>query len=959
MSTSVTSRVQRVYGDVEQLAQRVDGQLGFARSLIELQPGRRRMIERAVMDAEEVARRVFADNDGSRVREGISEIERALLPAAELAKQYTIYCVGHAHIDMNWMWGWQETVAVVNDTFGTVLQLMEEFPDFIFSQSQASVYAIMQQYNPELFEAIRQKVKEGRWEVTASAWVEGDRNMVGGESLTRDLLYTRRYFKEHFGLEAEEVQIDWSPDTFGHPITVPMYLNKGGVKYVYLHRPGGLGPKRPGSFWWESPDGSKVLVVNDMIEAYNGQLNPDVIKPLVRSCKETGLKFDMFVYGVGDHGGGPTRRDLAMAKEMDCWPVFPNIKFSKAAEFYARLEREGSRLPTLRCELNTEVAGCYTTQALIKRSNRLAEHRLLDAEAACVVASKVAGVRCATSDMELAWRDALFVHFHDILPGSNVADSRHWALGLFQKTMASANMIETLALRGLAKGVDTSGGAGGDATSAVSRRATLGAGVGSGSERNCLSQPDLAGGPVKPLVIFNPCAWPREEIVEATLWSDVLASQITEEIRNRPISVRTPEGALIPAQKIEHGVAWGHAFVRVAFPVKVSGLGYATYTVVEQSCDAAAQKARQITAPHHCFYLMEERRKEGLKNEFLEVRIDPETGGVASLLDLRSGMNWRGPWQLEYLLEKPHRMSSWLIDNAVKRESPQVLAIDRQLDDGYKASVDVRLKIRESEFTLRYELRAGEPVLYMHLKGTWFERGTPQIGVPTLRFTMPLSDLDTAPRGTYEIPFGAIERETRDGEEVPALNWAMVSGVRGGKPAGLLLLNDCKHGHAVDQKVFNLTLIRSAYDPDPLSDIGQHEAQLAIRPFVGAFAVDEAMRSGKNFNRPLRVVSTSVHSGSMPRAQFGISVTGGGVVLTDVKRSEDGKGTICYLTNVTAAWKTATIRFNPELFGDLGMAEEVDLMERALPERSLNIRGNAVKVRIRGNSLVAVKLGNA
>jgi alpha-mannosidase len=141
----------------------------------------------------------------------VAEIEALLEPLSAAAQSYTMHCVGHAHIDMNWMWSWPETVAVTNDTFTTVLALMEEYPEFCFSQSQASVYAILEEHNPALLARVAEKVREGRWEVTASHWVEGDKNMASGESLCRHLLYTRKYMKHLFGLAPEDVQIDWSP----------------------------------------------------------------------------------------------------------------------------------------------------------------------------------------------------------------------------------------------------------------------------------------------------------------------------------------------------------------------------------------------------------------------------------------------------------------------------------------------------------------------------------------------------------------------------------------------------------------------------------------------------------------------------------------------------------------------------------------------------------------------------
>jgi len=335
------SRLQRAVltasGRARHLVEKFLAESGFAENLCELHADSAAEWHPLIKKANALVEKAVDGGSPDGLAAAVAEAESVLAPLGETAKSYTVHCVGHAHIDMNWMWSWPETVAVTNDTFTTVMRLMDEYPGFCFSQSQASVYAIVEQYNPDLLARMAERVKEGRWEVTASHWVEGDKNLAGGESLCRHLLYTRRYMQHLFGLKPEDVNIDWSPDTFGHAVTVPTYLVRGGIKYLYLHRPGVHGPKRPGAFWWQAPDGSRVLVRNDMALGYNGAITPDLARLLVGFTCETGSRDFMFVYGVGDHGGGPTRRDLRRAIEMDTWPIFPNIRFSTARAFYETL----------------------------------------------------------------------------------------------------------------------------------------------------------------------------------------------------------------------------------------------------------------------------------------------------------------------------------------------------------------------------------------------------------------------------------------------------------------------------------------------------------------------------------------------------------------------------------------------------------------------------------------------
>jgi len=928
---------------------RIQAELRFADALCELHPEQAGQWKPLLAEAAETVRQAVARGGAGEIEQAVHSAEKILAPVGEVAKSYTIYCIGHAHIDMNWQWSWPETVAVTNDTFTTVLRLMDEFPEFRFSQSQASVYAIIEKHNPELLKQIAERVAEGRWEVTASHWVEGDKNLAGGESLCRHLLYTRRYMQKLFGLKPEDVPIDWSPDTFGHAVTVPTYLVRGGVKYLYLHRPGASGPRRPEAFWWQGPDGSRVLVRNDMASGYNGQITPAITRSLLRFTRETGLPFSMFVYGVGDHGGGPTRRDILYALDMGTWPVFPQIRFATAREFYDRLAAGGKDLPVLDCELNFEFTGCYTSQSLIKKANRFAEKRLAAAETAAVLASTALQIPYPGATLEEAWQDTLFSHFHDILPGSGVRDTRTYTHGMYQKTMAATSMEETKALRQLAARVDTSpAGVPEPQEVPPSRLATaMGSGAGFGTADGALSEAEQsAGHGNRPLVIFNPTAMDREEVIEATIWDNAWGWR-TSELSRIPFSVKTPDGDAIAAQTVDTGSYWGHDYVRLAFPVKVAGFGYGLYTVVQEESNNVSTGAKQLGFDHHCPYSAHERSPEGLENEFISLEVDTTTGGILSLADKRSDVVLVDPGNpapvLEYALERPHGMTSWRVDHTGPAQNPEVLGIHRRLNGPYKASVDVRLRLNQSEFTLTYELKTGDPNLYLHLTGTWFERGTRETGVPVLRAAFPLNLTNC--RARYEIPFGAINRDMKHGEEVPALRWAQVTGDTNETTAGCLLLNDSKHGHSLDGSTLRLTLLRSSYDPDPLPETGEHEIHLALRPFTGDMSVADAIQAGQVFENELRVISTDVHTGSLPAQSQMIDLQPGSVIVSGLKKAEEEDALILRLVETAGEKATATVRFNGDILGKVDQAAEVDLLEREIEESTVKPQGdNAIAV---------------
>ncbi|TFG72698.1 MAG: alpha-mannosidase, partial [Anaerolineales bacterium] len=437
--------------------ERLQAQLGFAKQLCAVDPDNALAWSACILEAGSIVNAGLRQPGGD-VDTLIARAEAVLAPLGATAKTYTLLCVGHAHIDMNWQWSWPETVGLTHDTFQTMLKLMDEFPDFIFSQSQASVYALIEKYNPAMFERIRQRVGEGRWEVTASQWVEGDKNLASGESISRHLLYTRAYFQDKFVLAPEDVRIDFEPDTFGHPASMPAILTQGGVRYYYHCR----GSRGPHVYWWVGADGSRILAFNDIqwymhftADRESVAIAPNIAEPLIPYAGETGLRTMPVLYGVGDHGGGPTRRDLQRLHEMQTWPIYPRVEFSTLQHFFDIAEAASVALPEIHGERNFVFAGCYTSQARQKEANRHGENLLYAAEVAASLGERLADVPYPYANLEEAWRQLLFDQFHDILPGSGIQMTRHYTLGHAQDVQAAAMMARTHALRALSLRVHT------------------------------------------------------------------------------------------------------------------------------------------------------------------------------------------------------------------------------------------------------------------------------------------------------------------------------------------------------------------------------------------------------------------------------------------------------------------------------------------------------------------------
>jgi alpha-mannosidase len=869
----------------------------------------------------------------------IESAEKLLSPIGVALKEFTVYCVGHAHIDMNWMWNWPETVSVTNDTFSTVDKLMDEFPDFHFSQSQASTYMAAKEYMPEVYEMIKKRVKEGRWEITANTWVECEENIVSGEILCRHLLYTKRFLKEEFGFPLDEVKIDWEPDLFGHPHTLPGILAKAGVKFYYFCR-GGKGHRL---FWWESPDKSRVLAFDDAVLWYNGEITPDLTRLIFDFENATGLKEYLFLYGVGDHGGGPTRRDLMTAIDMNSWAIYPKVKLSTTAEFFAAIENKlPDNLPVINDELNFVFPGCYTSQSNVKRANRYGENRLVEAETIAVIASRLLGMDYPTDDIFVGWRNTMFNQFHDILPGSGVHATYEYAQGLFQETLARTSMIKTRSLRKLASRVDTSGENGAPACDMPGGKVGPGIGAGAGYESNMGKLSALSGGAIsaEPFLIYNPNPWVRDDLAIARVWNKT--------VEDGKVKVISPDGKVIFGQVIERGAFWGHNFATIAFPVdQLPAIGYKVYTVTHSDCPVEHESSVKSDS-------------NVIINDFLRVEVDPKTGGISSLYDKRNSCEivpeGKQLGVLEWLLEEPHGMTAWEIGKIIDRKYINEATKVEMIHSGPSiGTIRAHYNLNNSRITMDISLKAGVPRIDFTLNIYWVERGTPEVGVPMLKAVFPLTV--KSDKAKFEIPCGFMERPT-NGDEVPAIKWADLTGERldGKGVAGATLVNESKYGHNISESEIKLTLLRSSYDPDPLPEITQHEIRFALVPHNEKWDPSDSAKVGYEFNHNIEVVATDVHKGDLPKEKMFLSVEPKNIMLSGIKKAEDTDEIIIRLYETDGKDTDAIITIDPSLIKPHKVAVQTDILERPIQDNTALLANSVLKVTIPAFSLVTVKI---
>ena len=799
------------------------------------------------------------DQQGALTKAACSRAEEMLLPMRDAARSYEVILASHAHIDMNWMWSFDETVAITLSTFRSILNMMEDYPDYCFSQSQGAVYRIVEEYDPGMMEEIRRRIREGRWEVNAAAWVETDKNMPSTESLLRHILYTREYLQKVWGVQ--DFDVDFSPDTFGHSLQIPEINSFGRVKYYYhcrgndtdqvLHR-------------WQAPGGSEVMVYREP-NWYNGAITPKVGTCLFEVVKKTsGLRTTLAVYGVGNHGGGPTRRDITRAKDMMDWPVFPAIRFGTFRDYFHAAEKIRGRLPAVTGEMNFVSPGCYTTQSRIKRGNRHLENALLDTEAVSALASLRGGFVPSAEKMKEAWRKVLFTHFHDILTGSCVQDSREHAMGLYQEAKAQADAQMSLAFRSLCSQIDTSAAVPDPDTSDTQSE---GAGGGYGiSFLTGVPGTERGSGLVRVFHLFNTRPYPREQAVEIRVW-DWLGDLKRMQFQN----VR---GENLPFQLLDTELQnyWDHRYVRVLVQAEIPAFGYTTVILSQKE---------QETYP---VYLQNGPRSAGvyddrvLENRFLRAEISAVSGRIVSLVDKSTGAELLAEGQsagLSLLETERSTSSAWSIGRTVREETIDRCLEMRAVTDGpVRQSVSARFSMGASEALLTYFLDMDAQAVGVDIHADW--HGAGKETVPVLRYEVPLRKNCESYR--FDVPAGSVIRPPRK-NDVPGLQYAMALD-ESGKGRGLILISDSKYGYRAEKERLSLTLINSSVSPDPYPERGIHD----VRAWIGAVSDDagEAERLATDLNRGLIYQSAAIHGGTLPPEDSLMDIQGDGTEITSV-----------------------------------------------------------------------------
>ena len=851
----------------------------------------------------------------SSLRDAESTME-ALNP---MMKQATLHLTGNSHIDAAWLWPWTETVDTVKNTFSTALQLMNEYPSYTYTQSAAAYNDWMARDYPEIDAQIKKRVKEGRWEVVGGMWVEPDLNMPDGESTARSLLIGKRWYQQHYDAD---VRIGWNPDSFGYNWQMPQIYKKSGVDYFVTQKMEWNDTnKLPFKlFWWESPDGSKVLTYFPHDYA-NTNLNPVRLSVDLAQARKfaPGMTDMMDLFGVGDHGGGPTR---AMLDEGLHWmpssKVVPKMQFGSAQPWFSAIEKQlapqspewdyrsiaqgyhepplvdgAIDIPTWKSELYFEYhRGVFTTQAQHKRNMRESSEWALNAEKYASLAW-LDGNEYPGDALTEDWKKITFNQFHDLAAGSGIGVIYQDAQKDYDAVRWSTNEISAKALRTVAAHIDT--------------RVSLGV----------------------PLLVFNPLAWARS----ANVTVDVQMPATTADV-----SVVDSRGVVLPSEVLSKDATTSmfHLLVEAR---DVPSLGYEVLHVVPGKKPFVSDLKVTGTT---------------LENAALRVVVDPQTGCITTLYDKKAGFEALAKGacgnELEAFKDTPKDYDAWNIDPGTLDQPPmRITEADsvQVIEHGpMRASIRVARHWQNSKFVQDIVLDAGSDQVVVTNDIDWHETHV------LLKAAFALSA--TSPFATYEIPYGTIQRATTRNNswekaqfEVGAQRWADL----GNAQHGFSLINESKFGYDGVGNLLRLTLLRSPVWPDPNADRGQHHFSYALYPHAGDWKQAMTVRHGFNFNYHLKAMQVEAHTGSLPAEHSFVSITPEDVVLTAMKKAEDSHALIFHFYEWAGKGGSVSLRVPPGATG----AVETNLLEK--PEgAALPVQGDHLTVHFRPYEIVAVRV---
>lgn len=753
----------------------------------------------------------------------------------------TVSAIGHTHIDIAWLWTVAQTREKAVRSFSTVLRLMEQYPDYKFMSSQPILYKFVKEREPELYRKIKQRVKEGRWEVDGAMWLEADCNITGGESLVRQILKGHKFIKDEFGCESRCL---WLPDAFGYSAALPQILKKSRIPYFMTTKISWNQYNRMpnDTFMWEGIDGSQVFTFMPTTcdyeknmglnisfsdtrntTTYTGILNPNMTLGTYKRFQNKDLTEDtIMLFGFGDGGGGPTKEMLESAERLKYGiPGIPRIKQEFERDFFDRTYKKIAHLPqmpTWRGELYFEYhRGTLTSMAKNKRANRKNEILYTQLE----TASCMAGGKYPEEVIEKGWDVLLLNQFHDILPGTCIEQVYEQTDKEYEEIEKAGRAALKEAAYAIARNVDTED---------------------------------------QSIVVINTQGYKRSDVVSVKGIGDKSIAYVVDE-----------QGEKHQVQKSRNGEY-------MFFAENIPPLGTKAYQYVlgETSDNVEPKWDGTFENDYYKVRFNDQMEITSLieKNTEKELIKEGERGNLISAYEDRP-MNWDN-WDIDVYYKRKRYEKDWCSKPIIAEHGPVRLVIE------YKCG------FQDSVICQQVYLYRNIPRIDFVTRVDWKEHHV------LLRVDFPV-DIN-ATRAAYEIQFGNIERETTcnnswDSAKFEACGhkWADMSE----NNCGISLLNDCKYGYGIKEGHMSLTLIKSGTYPNENADIGMHEFTYSIYPHSGRWQEAQTVEQAYNLNVPLISVLQNKNQGinKLKNNSF-LSCNRDNCFIEVIKRAEDGDGVI-------------------------------------------------------------------
>lgn len=753
----------------------------------------------------------------------------------------TVSAIGHTHIDIAWLWTVEQTREKVLRSFSTVLRLMEQYPDYKFMSSQPILYQFVKEQEPEMYEKIKERIREGRWEVDGAMWLEADCNLTGGESLVRQIIKGHRFFLEEFGKESKSL---WLPDVFGYSAALPQILKKSGIPYFMTTKIAwNQYDQLPNdTFIWKGIDGSEVFAFMPTTTdydkdqglnisfsdtrnttTYTGIVNPNMALGTFKRFQNRDLTEDtLMLFGFGDGGGGPTKEMLESAERLKYGiPGIPKIRQEFEQDYFDRTYEKIHDLPDMPTwdgELYFEYhRGTLTSMARNKRSNRKNEILYTQME----TASCMAGIEKdeqLQNVLDKGWDILLINQFHDIVPGSSIKP-------VYEQTDKEYHEIEEAGKEELNRVV----------SAAVGRLSMEKEGV----------------------VVMNTQGYERDDLVVLDDGTEI--PRLVDE-----------DGRNVPAQKTADGSY-------LLYVSHIPPLGYKKLYETEELLEESTGKEWDYTFENPfikvCFNEKMEITSLYEKEAEKELIQEGRCGNVLRTYEDRP-MQWDN-WDIDVFYQRKPYEADWYSPARVIENGEVRMVVEFEcgfLDSTVTQQVCLYHQIPRIDFRTKADWKTHHVILKTHFS----------------------VDVNTT-RASYEIQFGNVERETTNNYswdtakfEACGHKWADLSE----NSSGISLLNDCKYGYGIKKGDMSLTLIKSGTYPNEDADIGEHEFTYSIYPHAGRWQEAKTVEMAYNLNVPMLAKRTGRQEGCGGEYESFLKCSQESCFVEVIKKAEDGNGVI-------------------------------------------------------------------